>query len=336
MAYPSEQKTGAFMSDLESLSRTTAHHSRKNGFTGDKEECSNPSNSDQQKETTTAEHEPAKFNVDHARHDRAHCLAGLFRSLQKGDRKKLKLDITYSYGKKEEVRFIGFEPLGVDDMRVLQGIVALAGPGGIILSDQPKTNMGQQLRLLLEPKLAAIKDDALVVTETLYRLMAEIGYTNDGGEKRKQITESLLRLSNVTIIARKGSRIGSFHLLSYAFDELDGKLFVALNPRIAEAILGNRPHTRIDMNEVRKLQSDPARLLHQRLCATVDPGKQQHFYLDTLTEYIWPDPAEGSKLRERRSTARKALSEIQATGGWEVVEERQNYYSISRNKLSKN
>lgn len=52
------------------------------------------------------------FELTHARHDPIHCLApGLFRSLKRGERKKLKLDVTYRYGAAEQVRFVGFEPL---------------------------------------------------------------------------------------------------------------------------------------------------------------------------------------------------------------------------------
>ena len=83
----------------------------------------------------------------------------------------------------------------------------------------------------------------------------------------------------------------AFHLMSYAFDEEDGRLFVALNPQIAEAILGRRPYTRIEMAEVRALQTDPARLIHQRLCGWIDPGKAGRVELDTLSGYVWPDDA---------------------------------------------
>jgi hypothetical protein len=37
-----------------------------------------------------------KYDLTHARHDPAHCLApGLFRSLKKGERRTGKLDVTY-------------------------------------------------------------------------------------------------------------------------------------------------------------------------------------------------------------------------------------------------
>lgn len=105
--------------------------------------------------------------------------------------------------------------------------------------------------------------------------------------------------------------------MSYAFDEEDGRLFVALNPQIAEAILGRRPYTRIEMAEVRALQTDPARLIHQRLCGWIDPGKAGRVELDTLSGYVWPDDANAEAMKKRRQKARKALAELAAVG-WKV------------------
>jgi len=221
-------------------------------------------------------------DLTHARHDPAHCLApGLFRSLKKGERKKQKLDITYPYGDSESARFVGFEPLGVDDMRILQGLVALAGPKGLILTPEPQSDMSRQLRLFLEPKFDAEGKDGLVVRERMTKLLDEIGLC-DSGENIKTLKASLLRMSNVTVLVTKGARQASFHLLSFAFDESDGRLFVALNPRIAEAVLGRRSYARIELAEVRKLVTDPARLMHQRLCGWIDPGKSGLVALDTL------------------------------------------------------
>lgn len=79
--------------------------------------------------------------------DRAHALApGLFRSLGPGDRKRLKLDITYDYGNDEKLEFWGKDPLGVFDMRVFQGLIAIAGPDGWILENSQKADeTGQNL-----------------------------------------------------------------------------------------------------------------------------------------------------------------------------------------------
>ena len=106
------------------------------------------------------------------------------------------------------------------------------------------------------------------------RLLREIGLTDSGGNIRT-LKASLVRMANVTVLITQSKKQASFHWLSYAFafDDEDGRLFVALNPRIAEAILEERSHARIDMNEVRALISDPSRLIHQRLCGWIDPGK---------------------------------------------------------------
>lgn len=110
--------------------------------------------------------EAMAFDLTHARHDPMHCLVpGLFRSLKRGERKKLKLDVTYHYAENEQARFVGFEPLGADDMRLLQGLVALGGPKGIILTSEPTADLPKQLRLFLEPKFDAVGQDALVVRE---------------------------------------------------------------------------------------------------------------------------------------------------------------------------
>ena len=266
--------------------------------------------------------------LTHARHDPAHCLApGLFRSLKRGERKHGKLDVTYTFGEGESMRFVGFEPLGADDMRLLQGIVALGGPNGILLTPEPTSETGRQLRLSLEPRFKAIEQDALVVRESLTKLLSETGMT-DSGNNIKALKSSLLRMSNVTIFVTKGLRQASFHLMSHAFDE-DGRLWVALNPRIAEAILGHRPYARIDMTEVRGLRTDPARLMHQRLCGWIDPGKSGRVGLDTLCGYVWPDEAKAEAMKKRRQTARKVLAELAAVG-WVVNEYAKRKWEIKR------
>ena len=51
----------------------------------------------------------------------------LFRSLKRGERKRSKLDVVYDYGNNKRIEFSGPEPLGANDLRILQGLVALAG-----------------------------------------------------------------------------------------------------------------------------------------------------------------------------------------------------------------
>jgi len=279
------------------------------------------------------------YDLTHARHDPAHVLApGLFRSLGRGDRARLKLDVTYIHGD-DRLEFGGKEPLGVDDMRVLQGLVAMAGPEGLILRDEDQTSpAGKQLILDLFTPPAAIADagkkpDTLVVRDSFRRLAREIGIT-EGGAALKAIRKSVERLFGVTVFVQSGKRRVGMRLLSaYASDEGTGDLFVALNPRLAGAIFGDHQHVRIELAEVRALGTDPARLIHQRLCGWIDPGKAGRVTIETLAEYVWPEPTEVDRaMKKRRETIRKALAELSAIG-WTVTEYGRGKFEIARLKV---
>jgi len=273
----------------------------------------------------------SKHDLTHARHDPAHCLApGLFCSLKRGERKRGKLDVVYEYGDGKRIEFSGPEPLGADDLRILQGLVAMAGPSGIILSPEPKTDGGRQLRLFMEPKWDAVEVDALVVKGSYRALAREIGYANI--DDSKPIRDCIERLWKVSIIAQNGRRRQGFRLLAeYASDDSDGRLYVALNPLIAQAVMGGAQHVRIDMDEVRALKTDSARLMHQRLCGWINPGKSGRIEIDTLCGYAWPTEVNDNAMKRRRGIARKALLELAALG-WLVSEYAKNKFEISRPK----
>ena len=277
---------------------------------------------------------PHKHELTHVRHDPSHCLApGLFRALKRGERKKLKLDVAYDYGDGKRVEFSGPEPLGADDLRVLQGLIAMAGPSGLVLGPDPKTEGGRQLRLFLEPKWEAVEADALVVKGSYRMLASEIG-AGEGGEQFRIIRDVIERLWKVSIIAQNGRKRQGFRLLAdYASDEADGRLFVALNPLIAQAVMGGGQHVRISMAEVRALRSDIARLLHQRLCGWIDPGKSGKATVDTLSSYVWPEEASGATMRQRRKRVRDSLPEIVSLG-WTVTEYAPSKYNIARPKAA--
>jgi hypothetical protein len=168
-----------------------------------------------------------------------------------------------------------------------------------------------------------------MVVKGSYRALArEIGYANP--DDTKPVRECIERLWKVSIIAQNGRKRQGFRLLSeYASDEQDGKLYVALNPLIARAVMGGGQHVRISMDEVRALQTDPARLMHQRLCGWIDPGKAGRVELDTLCGYVWPEEANPEAMKKRRQTARKALAELAAIG-WTVSEYAKGKWEVKR------
>lgn len=269
--------------------------------------------------------------------DQAHCLApGLFRSLKKGERKKSKLDVTYNYGNRS-IRFWGPEPLGADDMRVLQGLVAMAAVvgekgRGIVLNNSSTDERARQLRLWLDLKWDAVEQDVMVAKGSFHELAKEIGYATDSGGSQKIIRESIERLWAVSVILEEnGRRFGSKILSKYSSDESQGKVFVALSPRITQAIMGLFGYTRIDLVEARGLKTDPAHLLHQRLSAWIDPGTSRTVGIDKLVDYVWHTAANPNTTKWRRGVIKKALSELVVVG-WRVKEDAGENWTITRPK----
>src|SRR5690606_14114181 len=80
--------------------------------------------------------------------------------------------------------------------------------------------------------------------------------------------------------------------------------------------------------------SDAARLIHQRLCAWIDPGKSGRVDIDTLCGYVWPDAAvNANTVKTQRQTVRRALAELDALG-WRVESYTKDKWEISRPKLT--
>ena len=274
-------------------------------------------------------------DLGYAMIDRTHTLCpGLFRSLSNDDRKK-RLDLRYKVSEDQFIEFKGPYMLGALELRVLQAIVAMAGPDGKLLSnDATASILGRELmRELFTPdaKLRRSKEKphSLMVSGSLRGLLSELGMAVSGANIRT-MRKSIETLFMVTVFLEKdGVRAGSRLLGSYASDEATGDLCVAINPLLAGAVLGHRQYTRIDLNEVRALKTDAAHLLHQRLCAWIDAGKVRKVSMEYLMSYAWPDPSSvESTIKKRKSAVRKALREFEAIG-WQIVEKK-GIFSISR------
>ena len=289
------------------------------------------------------------FDLSHVRHDPTHCLApGLFQSLKRGKRRLLKLDITYNYNG-TSIRFWGPEPLGPDDLRVLQGVVAMAavasdigGGGALHLRPDTQSEEGKILRERLNLTGEAVKASTIIAKVRLNKLAREVGFSGDGGKLFIRIRGSLERLAAVTVVVRQDQQrqkvVGGFHIISAYEIREGGEIFVALNPMLARAVIGQRAaHTIISLSEVRRLKRGPTRILHQQLCARIDPGKGgRSFHIDRLWGYVWPQAQEdeigGGLLSKRKAAVRKGLKELTEIG-WEVYEYAKDKFHISRPKI---
>lgn len=278
-----------------------------------------------------------KRKTTHARHDRACCLApGLYNSSARGKRQE-PFDISIQYSQ-STYNFIGPARLGADDLRVSLGLIALASIEQLAFnSKETNSETGRMLASVIRG-IESDDGDSLVycaAITTLYRLATEIGYSDDGGDQRRCILASLDRMAAVTIIHEDKKTRSTMDFLGYKLVKKTGKLLVAINPLIARAIWREAGFVHFDMTEVRALKSDPARILHLRLCASIDPGKRCKFNLDTLVGYIWSEPVTPGAHRRRRNILRDAIKEIEKLDGWQVLQT-QKGYQISRPKCCAN
>ncbi len=270
------------------------------------------------------------YDLTHAQFEPSHSLSGLFRAIKKGERKNSKLDITYNFGGKKQIEFKGMEPLGADDLRVLQGLIGLAGVNGLILNFKPKTSEGKVLREKMEFKWDAVQEKAIMVKTSYSKLMKEIGYINTHNTKVVQNSIERLWMTAIIVQNEAGKRMGFRLLSNYASD--DSEFYIALNPLITYAILGGQ-HVYINMDEVRTLRSDAARLIHQRLCSWIDSGKFGRIETDTLCSYVWTNTSTNpNTVKTRRQTVKKALAELTSIG-WTVKEYAKDKWKIERPKI---
>lgn len=274
------------------------------------------------------------LTTEFIRHDPAVCMTpGLFRSLTKGC-ERAKLKVVHDFGDGRRLEFDGPDQLGVDDLRVLQGIVSLAQNSHRVVSHDAIDATGQSARNQLCLADDARPMDVLVMNSAYAELAREIGYAKiDNTAALRTCVERMCKVSVIAEVRLSGRRSRRlFHLVAgYSSDEQcgSGRLRVALNPQITEIMLGMMPqHSRIDMREVRSLKSDPARLIHQRLCGWIDPGKYRRVTIDTLCGYAWPDVNPGA-IRMRRVIAKKAIQELIGIG-WQVEEYEPKKYKITR------
>lgn len=308
----------------------------------------------------------SKYNV--AKCDPGHCLApGLFRSWAKADYVQKMLNgapeyetnqqgefklknarkirvmarpalapFAYTFGKNKEMRieFSVPEGLGVDDLRVLQGLIAMSGGDDPLrLRAEPTSDVGKQLRLAFDMRGETHQREGVMVRDTIYRLAKEIGYS-DGGSTTKKIRDCIERMFKVSMVVKnlETGRSEGYHLLTYyESNEQESSLCVALNPRIADAVLGNSgKYTRIEMSEVRAFKTDGTHLIHQRLSGWIDQGKIAQISLKTLCEYVWNGEAKkASAQSNRKKTIKKCMNELISIG-WTVKTYGEDKFLVGR------
>lgn len=274
------------------------------------------------------------ISEDKARMSRVFCLAkGLFRSLRKGERAQpldIQLDIEGA-----SIRFQSPESLGVDEMRVLQAVVGRATRnGGLELDPHPISPRGVVLKERLD-RLGWTFFDSTLLLESSQRVLSNLaGYSKKTADK-KHIRTSLDRLSQVWMTVRQGDKEQRFQILHWQKPETASrKMTIILNPITANAVWGGQ-YTYLSLSEIRRLRTDAARLIHQRLCGYINVGKSRRVGVAKLLSYVWPEATSSvDNQRRRLRHMRLSLEEI-AQLGWKVVCIDNDVYTFRRPAFKK-
>lgn len=273
---------------------------------------------------------------------------GLFRSLPKGEAaRKHRLEVVCTSGAVgSTVTFKSPDLLGADDMRVLQGVMALvtrdaAGDGALHLAE-PQDAEGAQLVLGFEAKDDLKNHIALRINGSWRAVARAVGLDPGSGPVLKKIQKSVERLCGLSVVMDSPVFRGAIHFMAAVWTKNGGgggagDLKLALNPRLAGIALSGlgemgEKYIRIDLGEVRALRTDAGRLIHQRLCGWIDPGTSGKVRLDTLCGYVWPEDAPTRQaMAKRRQRVRRALRELQRFGRpWVVSEYGPGRFEIGR------
>lgn len=288
-----------------------------------------------------------------ARHDPGHCLAdGLWRPACRGRSKALRdtngerIDARPAFaamhreGDGTVVRFEGAHQPDDGDALILSVLLALAAKhdrGLVVTGSEASTESGQRLVAALGARGTAVAQDKLYITTTRAELTREAGLAWSG-RQGDGVLDSLRRMAAVTVRYTRGKvELGGFSMLPYQIDNATGKIDVMLNPAIAATALGNRrPYALVELAEMRKLRKPAARILYQRLCATIDTSKNKGgtgvVGLGKLTRYSFSDDpnTKPGTLRAHRSRTRDALAEITSKTQWRAWESSRGIFTIRR------
>lgn len=228
-------------------------------------------------------------------------LRRLFRSVPKHEMGK-RMHFIENYGHLEiEVR--GFCQLSVFDFKIFQAILLLSCQKrrGTVVKEQAISEKYHLLRMNLKLKDESTKDISCAIETSAYEL-ANVLNKQRHGKWQRMVLNSLKNMTGVAFHIKdtNSRKTYGFNVLSYS-NEDNGRIQILINPFLALAILGKRNYTKIDINESRQLESEPACLLHSYLCAVINLGKTRSFLLTTLMNYVWDEDESPAVVRKRLS-----------------------------------
>lgn len=243
--------------------------------------------------------------------------APIYSCFSRGKRCSTSLDVTYKPDNNEQNTYLfrGPELLGALDLRVFQGLIAIA------TEDLSKDNGERAIATLVGLRNLGINCNLTFLARVL-------NYVRPNRATRTLLLKSIQHLSKVKVkvIEHSTGYFESFQLLG--LKRMDHEEFtVVMNPIASQAILQpEKGYQRVNLEESNSLKSNAARILHSRLSCLNQDGIDQIIRLELLCEHIY---GTGSISASARSSTLKALEELRALG-WMVRHQSGSQLAIRR------
>lgn len=155
--------------------------------------------------------------------------APLFRSLPKRGHPRKALDVTYPMGDSGVTfHFRGPEQLGVTDLRVLQGLAALASMQRHKAGVKKLFRDGQSLRSEILLEQGATKDRIVAIRFRVSSLARTIGYARPSKLMIDRLEQSIKRLCTTDVKVSSLERTTGYRLAAFKQDEATGEFVVCL------------------------------------------------------------------------------------------------------------
>ena len=247
-----------------------------------------------------------------------------FRPIKRGARRK-GIERIYECQDGSTLTIALFNELDIADQDLLLCLLAIARATsrGLIVSSQPQTEKGKELRQALELNGEAARQDAVMIHATAYELLTELGRST-GKMNYEWLKKSLIRLSRVSFVYKSNKGFWTFNLLSVGglYDEngdLD-TLSICINPMSAKAVLcSDDGYVLLHRGERAELKTEEARALHSVLCGLVDMGEERRLNVDMLADRVYSrydEEVTADAIRYRRARIIDACTGINQLNYW--------------------
>lgn len=258
---------------------------------------------------------------------------GLFRSLPKGARPAL--DVTKQHGGLA-YRYTGhyIDEIG---LRVFLTLLGLAGMRKKPVPKDGGSDRLQHLRQGLKLQGSAEHGKCLLWVGGILDLVAACGSAKTTSNK-KTLLARLQQLSEISISVSEpdtGKTMAVQKLLNFSADPAGKQVAVLLSPHVSSAALG-RQYVKIDLNQLRDVESPAGQVLHAVLSGRIKPSQAfpVSYRLATLAETAFGPSEALTVARKRMQLIRDAVHGLDQAG-WAVFEDLTGNRAVSIMRMEK-